>query len=468
MAGLVLASLLLASRGSAGPAEPGSPPVPATAIHLGESDSAILRRMPPVDVQVLLAAETAAEVPPLLLTADSTRRWSSAAGGAALDMLLDGLGLPATMLMYSGDWYGARLEAAAKALGLSLSSEQLDILEAVAVSRGVNTRWLLALASAKRATVQTLTSEDWAKWLYLEAWRARTALAGTDGATPFRDGTTLSSTSDTEPARALLLSLSAGTTPAGAEGAVAAFVEAYAGGFGDPAMDEAQPAATTPFLYQPSTVPLTGRGYFDHAFPTVDFGGWPNSAGMLDYLGRTTTNYDTHDGDDLWMPFGSPVVAPVNGTVLWVDTIGPDYGLLIRVPGSTYDIVIVHLSDLWVASNSVVTRGQPIGRSGQAGATRPIPHIHFEVRHNGRQTDTRGWYGSGADPCPAGGSGRGYSGCEASMWLWADEAPPRGSTAPLPPCPPAPVAPIPPVGPGSAVRVLLPFVINAAGSCRPR
>jgi murein DD-endopeptidase MepM/ murein hydrolase activator NlpD len=247
-------------------------------------------------------------------------------------------------------------------------------------------------------------------------------------------------------------------------------------------MDEAQPAATVPFLYQPSTVPLTGRGYFDHAFPTVDFGGWPNSAGMLDYLGRTNTNYDTHDGDDLWMPFGSPVVAPVNGTVLWVDTIGPDYGLLIRAPDSTYDIVLVHLSDLWVARNSIVTRGQLIGRSGQAGATRRIPHIHFEVRHNGRQTDTRGWYGSGVDPCPAGGSGGGYSGCEASVWLWADEAPPSGddpaptplqprgnsTPTPLPSCTSAPVVPTPRVSPRSAARVLLPFVINAADSCRLR
>ena len=165
IAGLVLASLLLASRGSAGPAEPGSPPTPATAIHLGESDSAILRRMPPVDVQVLLAAETAAEVPPLLLATDPTRRWSSAAGGAALDMLGAGLGLPATMLMYRGDWYGPHLQAAGKSLGLALSSEQLDTLEAVAVSRGVNTRWLLALASGKSGAVHAVPPGGWANCL---------------------------------------------------------------------------------------------------------------------------------------------------------------------------------------------------------------------------------------------------------------------------------------------------------------
>lgn len=466
---LVLASVLLVSR-SAGFTEPEPPQASVTTVGLGEADGAILMRLPPIEPQALSAAETAGDVPRLVQTTTPVRRQVSPAQSATLDTLLSELQVPETALLYSGDWYGPRLHQAAARLGLALSTEQLDTLETIAIARSANTRWLLLLVAAKRDTVQALAPGDWAAWLFLETWRIHAALVPAERAQSlrFQDGMAIEPAVQSGPAWALLTSLSAGATLPETEQAISTFVERYAEIFDEPARDETQPAAIAPFLYRPYTGALTGRGYFDHSYPTVDYSGQPNIGGMLDYLGRTTTNYDTHDADDLWMPLGSPVLAPVGGSVLWVDSVGPDFGLLIRPLGTTYDIVIVHLSEVWPTVNSQVVRGQQIGRSGQAS----IPHIHVEVRHNGRQTDSRGWYGSGPDPCPnAGASGR-YGGCEAGVWLWADEAPPGVTPSPtqLPRCPEvaATIDPImPQARPALTARVLLPLMLYSA-VCQPQ
>lgn len=91
--------------------------------------------------------------------------------------------------------------------------------------------------------------------------------------------------------------------------------------------------------------------------------------------------------------------------------------------------MLVHLSALYAVRDMVVSRGELIGQSGRAS----IEHIHLEVRHNGKQTDTRGWFGGGEDPCPAGPGpdASGYRGCEPSIWLWADETPPASACTPM-------------------------------------
>jgi hypothetical protein len=60
-----------------------------------------------------------------------------------------------------------------------------------------------------------------------------------------------------------------------------------------------------------------------------------------------------------------------------------------------------------------VEAGTVLGTSGKTGFTDGGAHLHFEVRHNGKQVDPYGWYGPGADPCAAW-----TAGCEASVWLW--------------------------------------------------
>ena len=60
-----------------------------------------------------------------------------------------------------------------------------------------------------------------------------------------------------------------------------------------------------------------------------------------------------------------------------------------------------------------VKAGDIIGSSGRSGFVSGTPHLHFEVRHNGKEVDPYGWYGAGPDPCAA------YAACEASTWLWS-------------------------------------------------
>ena len=408
--------------------------------ELGQSDRAIVEALPAVDVQALLAAEGDGGVPQIIFQSESSGGQPQASG-VEISSLFGRRPLPDTLLLFSGDWYGPRLRQAADAMELDLSPDRLAALENLAVARGVNTRLLLVLAKLKSAPARYGTLDQWVKWLYLESARIRAALGPfSELAVPsmrFRDGVVASfDPRQTDPAAwALTTSLGAGGSVLQTQLELDRFDQLYAQYFQPATLDEAQQPAAAPFLYRPFTVALDGRAYFDHTYPSVDYGATPNVPGMLDYLGRSNTGYDSHDADDLGMPYGSDVIAPVSGTVWWIDNTGPDYGLLIRYPGSTYDIVMVHLSQQFLGGSVPVDvrRGQLIGRSGIV----QVPHIHFEVRHNGKQTDTMGWAGGGSDPCataPANASG--YRGCEESIWLWLED-PDGNSFAPPASTPPA-------------------------------
>jgi murein DD-endopeptidase MepM/ murein hydrolase activator NlpD len=343
--------------------------------------------------------------------------------------VVDGVQLPATLLLFSNGWYGQKLRQVAGQMDLGLTEEQYIELESVAAVHGVNTRLLLTLARVKNAPDRFTGSGDWLKWIYLETSRIEASLgpfaAAKIQAIQFEDGALayLPPGEGSDASWALVRILGAGRTLAGTKQYIRGFLKTYEAFFGPPTVDEALPVATTPFLYKPYRVALTGRGYYDHTYPSVDNGGTPNVAGMLDYLGRTNTNYDTHDADDFWMPYGEDVYAPVTGSVLNTGGSGDNQWVLLGYSGN-YVIFIGHMSSVSVGSS--VSRGQKIGLSGRAGG---VDHIHFEVRHNGKQTDTMGWCGGGSDPCPSGPGPTGnYLGCEASVWLWADEDPPPQCT----------------------------------------
>jgi murein DD-endopeptidase MepM/ murein hydrolase activator NlpD len=447
--------------------------LPPPSLDLSADDDVLMAQMPEIDLQALLAGEAGESWPFLGLAPSALPVHGGYARLESAPSWTTQLTLPDTLLLYSGTWLGRRTTDAAARLGLALTNEQIEMVQDVAVARGVNVRYLLTLARVKDASTRFETTGDWQKWLMLETARVRSVLG------PFSEGATaavgahphamvIARPEDVAPATlSLLVSLGAGQSLAEAEGAIDDFLELYAAAFGAPDRDEAQPAAGMPFLYRPFTTALLGQGYYDHLYPSVDYGRVPNVPGMLDYLGRTNTHYDSHDADDFWIPFGSDVIAPTGGTVLWVDNVPPDLGLLIRPYGTTYDVVIVHLSALYVGLNQHVQRGQLLGLSGRA----QIDHIHFEVRHNGKQTDTRGWYGGGSDPCPAGPGAisGGYRGCEASVWLWADESPPSGGS----PCRRAATLNAPTEGardakpaamPDQIIRIFLPL-IGSRASC---
>ncbi|WP_129674698.1 M23 family metallopeptidase [Candidatus Chloroploca sp. Khr17] len=348
---------------------------------------------------------------------------------------------PDTLLLYSNGWYGEPLSRAAQELGLDLTPDQLQTLEQAAILHGVNTRLLLVMAVLDQAT-PAHDEAAWQRWLAVQIARTRAALGPHAGAYVYvgdcEHGAIMPVSQTAELGLALLLS------PLTQDGNVAPwqerFLTLYRAHFGDPTVDEFVPQQTRePFLIRPYNVPLLSRAYYDHTYPSVDNNKSPNIPGMLDYLGRTTTSYDTHDGDDFGMPIGTPIIAPAGGLLYNRLPSGASDGGLIIVSGA-YEIVIWHMSAVYIGQPGsqvgvAVTQGQTLGLSGTAGG---LPHIHFEVRYGGRQTNPMGWYGGGPDPCPLGpGPGGAYKGCVASVWLWLDQEPP-GVPEPTPTATPSP------------------------------
>ena len=98
-----------------------------------------------------------------------------------------------------------------------------------------------------------------------------------------------------------------------------------------------------------------------------------------------------HDGLDLQVPVGTPVLAPFSGQVIdpatrWVPWDPARYGKVVAIvsdePTSTgYTVILVHLSVVGVPVGSHVARGQAVGLTGITGdAAGTIPHLHLELR----------------------------------------------------------------------------------------
>ncbi|NOK78239.1 MAG: peptidoglycan DD-metalloendopeptidase family protein [Chloroflexi bacterium AL-N5] len=217
--------------------------------------------------------------------------------------------------------------------------------------------------------------------------------------------------------------LAEGRTQAEWHDTVERFVEAFEDYFDNQLPDERihQPAATEGFLQRPWDVgvEVVHLAHFDHMYPTVDTGE-PDNGFVVNYLGQGGMQYDGHDGNDYYfpdLPIGTPIRAAADG-VAYARTHRGNGVLIIHPNG--YETVYWHLDQFSTifegkvdTDQSVQVRaGDIIGTSGDTGFVVGTPHLHFEVRHNGRQVDPYGWYGPGVDPCGA------YEGCEPSVWLW--------------------------------------------------
>ncbi|HEU4328434.1 MAG TPA: M23 family metallopeptidase [Roseiflexaceae bacterium] len=183
----------------------------------------------------------------------------------------------------------------------------------------------------------------------------------------------------------------------------------------------ARPPARSGFLRRPwpAGTRVVHLAYFDHVYPTVDTGRRGNGS-VVTFLGRGGVQYDGHDGHDYVFPdqmVGTHILAAADG-VAYARTHRGN-GVVILHPDG-YETVYWHLDKfarvfhgkINSGGGVAVKAGDLLGSSGSSGFKRGTPHLHFEVRHNGRQVDPYGWYGPGDDPCAA------YRGCEASTWLW--------------------------------------------------
>lgn len=97
-----------------------------------------------------------------------------------------------------------------------------------------------------------------------------------------------------------------------------------------------------------------------------------------------------HDGIDLAIAEGTVIVAPAAGVVSEAETdpqsLG-DYGVILRIDhGDGMETTFAHLAEVVVEVGQRVEAGQPIATVGMSGKTTG-PHLHFEVRQDGRKVD---------------------------------------------------------------------------------
>jgi murein DD-endopeptidase MepM/ murein hydrolase activator NlpD len=97
-----------------------------------------------------------------------------------------------------------------------------------------------------------------------------------------------------------------------------------------------------------------------------------------------------HEGIDLAVPSGTPVVAAASGTVIVAGWMGGYGNLVVIDHGNGIATAYGHNTSVVVGYGQSVAQGQLISYSGSTGHSTG-PHVHFEVRVNGSPVDPLGY-----------------------------------------------------------------------------
>ena len=124
--------------------------------------------------------------------------------------------------------------------------------------------------------------------------------------------------------------------------------------------------------------------------------GTPSAGGLIwPVSGPITSGFGwrwgrMHEGVDLAVPNGTPVVAAKAGVVIVAGWMG-GYGNLVVVDhGGSISTAYGHNTSVTVGIGQRVEQGQLIAYSGSTGHSTG-PHVHFEVRINGGAVDPMGY-----------------------------------------------------------------------------
>lgn len=130
-------------------------------------------------------------------------------------------------------------------------------------------------------------------------------------------------------------------------------------------------------------------------------------------LGRDIQNFGArHYGLDMPAPVGSPVRAAAKGRVKYAGwQMNKDgkrgYGNVIQIiHDGGMETRYAHLSQIKVKSGQFIKRDQLIGFSGNTGGSTG-PHLHFEIRINGKVISPKAYYGIKSDSPPSINTGKG-------------------------------------------------------------
>jgi murein DD-endopeptidase MepM/ murein hydrolase activator NlpD len=113
---------------------------------------------------------------------------------------------------------------------------------------------------------------------------------------------------------------------------------------------------------------------------------WPTRGWLTSEFGaRIDPNSNEramHRGVDIATPHGSPVVAPSDGTVLFVGVEGSYGKVLVIDHGYGVQTRFGHLSEVFATPGERVRRGARVAAVGNTGRSSG-PHLHYEVRVDG-------------------------------------------------------------------------------------
>lgn len=130
--------------------------------------------------------------------------------------------------------------------------------------------------------------------------------------------------------------------------------------------------------------------------PVSQGGSAPSSKGFVWPVNGTVTSGfgmrwgRLHAGIDIAAPTGTPVRAAQSGQVIFAGSQGGYGNLILIAHGDGIVTAYAHLSSIGVSVGRFVDRGQTIGAVGSTGYSTG-PHLHFEVRVNGRPVDPMGY-----------------------------------------------------------------------------
>ena len=97
-----------------------------------------------------------------------------------------------------------------------------------------------------------------------------------------------------------------------------------------------------------------------------------------------------HQGVDFAMPVGTQIRAAAAGKVIKAGTAG-DYGQLVVIKHSEgFETRYAHNSKITVKVGQYIKQGDIIAYSGNTGRSTG-PHLHFEIRVNGKPQDPLKW-----------------------------------------------------------------------------
>ncbi|MGL4609184.1 MAG: peptidoglycan DD-metalloendopeptidase family protein [Trueperaceae bacterium] len=120
---------------------------------------------------------------------------------------------------------------------------------------------------------------------------------------------------------------------------------------------------------------------------------WPLSGRLTSYYGRRNISVGGntfHSGLDIATKSGAPIAASRPGTITKAGW-GGAYGYVVYIDhGDGSQTRYAHQSQLNVRVNQYVNQGDIIGFVGSTGASTG-PHLHFEIRFDGRSVDPLGY-----------------------------------------------------------------------------